>query len=73
MANFKPSTEELEIIYGYARGDSDTVIGKILGRKANTVAVMASRMRLRMGAKDRAHTVQLAHELRILSVGGDQS
>jgi DNA-binding NarL/FixJ family response regulator len=67
---FEPSPRDRELLFGYTQGLTLRQIANVLGVTTDAVSVYASRMHLRMGARDRAQAVHIAYQLRILTVGG---
>jgi DNA-binding CsgD family transcriptional regulator len=60
---------ELAIIKGYAKGLTDKKIAASLGDTRPAISGAGARMRRRLGANDRAHTVGIAYETGILTPG----
>jgi DNA-binding CsgD family transcriptional regulator len=64
---------ELKMLRSLSRGDSNTEIGKALGRTTNTVGTMLRVMYRILGARGRAHAVRRGFELGLLRPDGERS
>jgi DNA-binding NarL/FixJ family response regulator len=60
---------DLRILAAYAEGQTDRQIAKALGVSQTTVGTSGYRLRLRLGARDRANAVGIAYETGILKPG----
>lgn len=67
----EPAAREMQILYLVALGYTNGAIGGVLYLSADTVKTHLRRLFVKLGARDRAHAVNLAHRQRLLAFDGD--